>query len=145
MTVSGYKWHTIAATFDYICSGANIWVSIGNFQNDWWFYARDYRVELIKASPAPAGSKKMQCWAAFCTAMVETLCERCDIPIPEWTQQDRFVLDTPWFYYPDVDSRAELLATAPLSFKRRNVYVTPRVLTGKWDLPIQEAQEEVER
>lgn len=130
-----YKYHTIAETFELICSNENPWIAIGNFLNDWWYYASNCRANLIERGLPLHYDRKRQRWAAFCAAMVETLCLRCNIPCPAWTYEKRFILSQPWFYYQDSGSRARLLATTPTPFKKRNVYVTNRILSGKWDLP----------
>lgn len=135
MSIHGYQSHTIAETFELICSNENPWIAIGNFLNDWWYYASDYRANLIERGLPLHCDRKTQRWAAFCAAMVEALCLHCNVPCPEWAYEKRFILSQPWFYYQDSGSRARLLATAPTAFKKRNVYVTNRVLSGKWDLP----------
>ena len=135
MNVHGYQYHTIAETFELICSNENPWMAIGNFLNDWWYYTADQRVKLIETPLPLKATKKAHQWAAFCAAMIETLCERCDVPYPNWITQEHLVLPGPWFYDKDKESRARLLAIAPTPFKKRNVYVSNRVLSGKWDLP----------
>ena len=55
MAISAYRWHTLAETFEQICNYKAPWVAIGNFLNDWWYYAVEYRAELIE-TPLPTPS-----------------------------------------------------------------------------------------
>ena len=128
---NNYQWHTIAETFKLICSNESPWIAIGNFLNDWWFYATDYRARLIETPLSTTSDIKTQRWAAFCAAMIETLCTQCLIPCPEWTRE--FSLSQPWFYYKDTQSRAWLLAHTTTAFQQHNVYIGNNVLSGKWD------------
>ena len=48
MTTSSYRWHSVAGVFEGICNSQTPWVAIGNFLNDWWFFAVEHRRELIE-------------------------------------------------------------------------------------------------
>ena len=122
MTTSSYRWHTIQETFDQICNNQAPWVAIGNFLNDWWFFAVEYRREMIEQPPAKAATQETQRWAAFCAAMVEWLCVQDNVLCPNWTKHRRYMLADPWFFYEDDESRAWLMATTPAPFKMRNIY-----------------------
>ena len=117
-----YRWHTIADTFDQICAKQEPWVAIGNFLNDWWFYAAEHRRELIDKPIASASTPDTQRWAAFCAAMVEWLCWEDGLSFPAWTDQECYILSEPWFLYEKWTRRAWLLATTPAPFKMRNIY-----------------------
>ena len=122
MTTSSYRWHTIRDTFEQIKCDQMPWVAIGNFLNDWWFFAVEQRHELIEQPLAPGKSSEMRRWAAFCAATVEWLCLQESVPCPAWTKQKRYNLSNPWFFYDDGDSRLWLMATTPAPFKMRNIY-----------------------
>jgi hypothetical protein len=122
MATTGYRWHTIAKTFQEICNNQEPWVALGNFLNDWWFFATENRREMVKTPLAPAPTRDENRWAAFCAAMVEWLCWQDDLPIPAWTSQQCYILPEPWFLYEDWGSRSWLLATTPAPFKMRNIY-----------------------
>ena len=134
MSTSGYRYHTITETFENICKGETEWVAIGNFLNDWWYYAVDSRKKLIETPLAPAPTSGLHRWAAFCAAMVEWLCEQDDIPCPSWVKQKGYVLPDPWFYDDKWTRKAKLLATSPASFKRRNIYGGDRMFLSKRDV-----------
>ncbi len=129
-----YKWQTVADTFDQICKGTHVWVAIGNFLNDWWYFSTKHRAELIETPIAPASTPKMHRWASFCAAMVEWLCEQDNVPCPTWTSKECYILSKPWFYDKEWTRRAKLLATTPAAFKRRNIFVGDRMFLGKKDL-----------
>lgn len=119
---TSYHYHTIAETFQQICNEQAPWVAIGNFLNDWWFFAVEHRNELITTALPPAPTPESLRWAAFCAAMVEWLCQQDALPFPPWTNQQCYVLEMPWFLYEKPDYRAWLLATTPAPFKMRNIY-----------------------
>lgn len=129
-----YKWHTMAETFEKICNGEYLQVTLGNFLNDWWYFSTDHRPELIETPIAPAPTPKLQHWAAFCAATVEWLCEQDDVPCLAWTRKECYILPKPWFYDREWTRRANLLATTPAAFKRRNLFVGDRMFLGKRDL-----------
>jgi len=126
-----YRWHTVAETFEQICNNQTPWVAIGNFLNDWWFYAVEHRRKLIETPIAPASTPEMQRWAAFCAAMVEWLCWQEGLPFPTWTDQECYSLPEPWFLYDRLSKRSWLLATTPAPFKMRNIYGGNRMFLKK--------------
>ena len=117
-----YKWHTISEAFEEICNGQTPWVAIGNFLNDWWFFAIEHRRELIKKPLEPTTTLEMRRWATFCAATVEWLCLQESVPCPAWTSQECYMLSEPWFLYERQSKRAWLMATTPAPFKMRNIY-----------------------
>src|SRR6266705_4867682 len=117
MATTSYRKHTVAKVFDYICNNEMPWVALGNFLNYWWAYAVDHRRELIEAPLAPAPTPELHRWAAFCAAMVEWLCWQDHLPFPEWTRQESYKLQEPWFLYKNWKLRAWQLATTPAPFK----------------------------
>ncbi len=122
MTTSRYQWHTVAEAFEDICNNQTPWVAIGNFLNDWWFYAVEHRRELVDTPLAQASTPETQRWAAFCAAMVEYLCQQQNLPFPVWTDQACYILADPWFLFEEWESRTWLFATTPAPFKMRNIY-----------------------
>ncbi|GAC1393281.1 MAG: hypothetical protein NVS4B11_14630 [Ktedonobacteraceae bacterium] len=129
-----YKWQTVAETFEQICKGEQLWVALGNFLNDWWYFSTDHRRELIETPIIPAPTPDLHYWAVFCAAMVEWLCEQDNVPCPTWTMKECYILPKPWFYDVGWSRRTNLLATTPAAFKRRNMFVGNRMFLGKRDL-----------
>ena len=132
MATSPYLWHrqTIAETFERICgrNGTTPWVAIGDFLDDWRRSAVEDRRELVTEPIAPAPTPELQRWAAFCAAMVEWLCWQDGLPFPEWTKQESYRLQEPWFLYKGWRLRAWQLATTPTPFKMRNIFGGDRML-----------------
>ncbi|MBA2680012.1 MAG: hypothetical protein H0U76_16650 [Ktedonobacteraceae bacterium] len=130
MTQSPYRWHrqTAAETFDRILNGTTPWVAIGDFLDDWRRSAVEDRYELAEEPIAAAPTPEMLRWAAFCASMVEWLCWQDDLPFPEWTGQEDYVLKEPWFIYDGWRLRAWQLVMTPAAFKTRNIYGGDRML-----------------
>jgi hypothetical protein len=130
MATSLYRWHrqTIAETLERIFSSTTPWVAIGDFLDDWRRSAIEDRRELINEPITPVSTLELQRWAAFCAAMVEWLCWQDGIEFPEWTDQEIYVLQEPWFLYKGWRLRAWQLATTPAPFKMRNIFGGDRML-----------------
>ncbi len=122
-----YQWHSAAEAFEQICNGQAPWVAIGYFLNDWWFFAVEHRRELIDTPLVPAPTPELHRWAAFCAAMVEWLCWQEDLPFPDWTAKECYILPDPWFFYEKWSRRSWLLATTPAPFKMRNIFSGDRI------------------
>jgi len=129
-----YPIHSIADVVARIDQGEDPWFALGCFLHDWWYYAVDHRQDLISEPPAPAATQEGRRWAAFCAAVVEELCSRTSSPCPVWTHRQDYVLERPWFYFPQLSQRDWLLSTTPEPFKRRNIFVGGSVLDNKYEL-----------
>ena len=130
MAESKYWWHrqTIAETFDRILHGTGPWVAIGDFLDDWRRSDVEDRSELAEIPIASAPTLEMLRWAAFCASMVEWLCWQDNLPFPEWTGQECYVLQEPWFIYDGWCLRAWQLVMTPAAFKTRSIYGGDRML-----------------
>jgi len=130
MAASQYWWHrqTASETLERISNGTAPWVAIGDFLDDWRSSAVADRFELVKAPVASAPTPELQKWAAFIAAMVEWLCWQDDLPFPEWTGQQDYILPEPWFLYNGRNLRAWQLIATPAPFKMRNIYGGDRML-----------------
>jgi hypothetical protein len=122
MTEKCYQWHSIAETFTRICEGQTPWVALGDFLNDWWFFATDQRQALTEVPLPSSPTPELHRWAAFCAATVEWLCTQDELPIPGWVDQEQFILKDPWYLYENWAWRPRLIATTPAAFKMRNIY-----------------------
>ena len=136
MTASPYPYHihSIAEVAESIYQGEEPWFALGNFLHDWWWYAVDARADIITEPPILGTTLEEKRWAAFCAATVEELCIRTGFPLPAWTSKLDYVLEQPWFYYPQPSQREWLLTTTPEPFKRHNVFVGRSVLDNKYEL-----------
>jgi hypothetical protein len=122
-----YQWHSISEAFEQICNNQSPWVAIGNFLNDWWFFAVEHRRELIDRPLAATPTLEAQRWAAFCAATVEWLCSQDGLSFPAWIHQDCYILREPWFLYEGDQWKSWLLATTPAPFKVRNIFSGDRM------------------
>lgn len=129
-----YPIHTIADAVSQVDQGEDPWFALGCFLHDWWCYAADQRQELICVSPSPTTTLEGKRWAAFFAATVEELCLRISFPSPPWTEQQIYMLETPWFFSPKVIQHDRLLVTTPEPFRRRNIFVSESVLDNKYEL-----------
>ena len=136
---------TMALSYQEICRGEEPWITLGNFMNDWFAYAKDRRPELV-AEPIVlprSPTLDMLRWAAFCTASVEWLCERYNVPCPSWVHEAPFCLRESWFDSPGAhkpEIREWLIAETPEPFTRRNIYCGNRMFANKYELAEQYRQ-----
>jgi hypothetical protein len=131
--------HTMAATYQDICQGEQPWVALGNFMNDWFDYAKDWRAELVAAplSLSEVSNKHQLRWAAFCAASVEYLCARYAVLCPAWVYHTVYILPEPWFDAPMAhkpEVRTYLIEQTPEPYTRRNIYCGNRMFANKYEL-----------
>ncbi|EFH79657.1 hypothetical protein [Ktedonobacter racemifer] len=129
-----YTIHPIVDVIHAIDQGQDPWASFNAFYHDWWGHAVAYRQELIAEPPATPTTEEGKRWAAFAAATVEELCNRHDIPCPEWTQQPFYFLAEPWYIWPQPSLHEELQKSTLAPYKRRNVYAGGNVLDNKYEL-----------
>lgn len=67
-------------------------------------------------------------YSAYVAAMVEELCFRNKIEIPDWVWDKKYRLKEPFFVGGLESLKAFLIAESPLSFRRRNIFVSANVL-----------------
>lgn len=131
---------TIHLSFQEICEGADPWIPLGNFMNDFFGNFPDQREELVKepiAMPATKTPEHYQ-WAVFCAASVEYLCQKYQINCPEWVFSSAYEkLSEPWYHSPGAHKervRERLQAQSPEPFARRNIFCSNRVFANKYEL-----------
>ncbi len=125
-----YQPWTAAATFARLVQGANPWLAIGEFLDDWRFASPEQRLSLI-ATPLPVPvAPEHHRWAAFFAAMVEELCQQAGIPVPTWTERTEYVLEEPWYLHKGhrPEWRAWQEETSPEPFRRRKIYGGDNIL-----------------
>lgn len=138
---------TIAEAYRQICDGEEPWIALGNFRNAWYGYAKDRRDALV-SEPLEKSAQNTEVanrWGAFCAATVEFLCERYDIPCPQWVHDPRYTLETPWWYTERADDpkiRKRLMQTTPEAFARRKILCGNRLYQNKYEMSawVQEAR-----
>jgi hypothetical protein len=127
---SRYWWHRYTSTesFQRILDGEDPWIAIGDFLDEWKREEVEDRLELVADPLASLVPPPIEQWAAFFAAMVEELCLQDALPVPVWTENERFILEHPWFLYPGWRLKVWQLATTPPSFKKRNIFGGDRML-----------------
>src|SRR5690349_12527068 len=118
---------TMARAYQQICVGEKEpWIALGNFRNAWYDYGKGYRAALVEEPlTEPKQITEHTCrWGAFCAASVEFLCERYDVPCPEWVYDPRYVLIRPWWpeHAKDLSTRRKLMQITPRPFVQRHIF-----------------------
>ncbi len=133
------KVQTMARAYNDICTGEDPWTALGNFTNAWYGYATHIRAELV-SEPIARPEEETEYthrWGAFCAASVEFLCERYNVPCPDWVYDPYYILETPWWKTPHPDdpaAREAVEKTAPPPFARRNIFCTNRLFQNKYEM-----------
>lgn len=128
---------TMQMTYQHICAGQRPWTALGDFLNYWYSYTTDQRAELVYDPLLDLGeTPELRRWAAFCAASVEYLCQKYDIPCPDWVHNPAYTLSERWFTglgakKPNVQAR--LLQETPEPFASRNVYCGNRMFANKYE------------
>ena len=88
--------------------------------------------------PEPA-TEHTRHWGAFCAASVEFLCDRYEVPCPEWVYDPCYTLSTPW-YGDNIINLADAVVlqhrikATPTPFARRNVFCGNRLFQNKYEM-----------
>jgi hypothetical protein len=130
---------TMKETYQEITHGERPWNALGDFINYFFCYASDQRAELVTdpiEEPAETTPELHQ-WAVFCTASVEYLCQKYDLPCPDWVKKLTSKLAEPWFMglgakKPHVQER--LKQETPEPFTRRNIFCGNRIFANKYEV-----------
>lgn len=130
---------TMARAYQQICAGEDPWIALGNFRNAWYGYAKDIRPDLVKEPPAEPepDTEHNRRWRAFCAASTEFLCERYDVPCPEWVHDQCYILKGPWWHtrHPyDLAAHEELVQITQPPFARRNIFCGNRLFQNKYEM-----------
>jgi hypothetical protein len=130
---------TMTRAYQQICAGEDPWIALGNFRNAWYSYTRDFRSTLVSEMPAQPehDTEHTWRWRVFCVASVEFLCDRYEIPCPEWVHDPLYTLETPWWHTRhtyDPSIRTKLMEITPAPFARRNIFCGNRLYQNKYEM-----------
>ncbi len=130
---------TMTWAYDEICAGEDPWTALGNFTNAWYGYAKHMRANLVSEplTRPEQETEHTRHWGAFCAASVDFLCDRYQVPCPDWVYDPYYILETPWWYTIRVDNpsiRELLLKTTPAPFAHRNIFCSNRLFQNKYEL-----------
>ncbi|MBI3977899.1 MAG: hypothetical protein HY331_06915 [Chloroflexi bacterium] len=122
-----YQPQTAAESLRIIAGGADPWLAIGQFLDDWRRTSPAERPRLF-GEPLPDVPSEHLRWAALLAAAVDCLSAQEGLPAPSWTSRPEYRLPEPWFLYPGWRLRAWQLAETPVPFRMRNIFGGDRIL-----------------
>jgi hypothetical protein len=105
----------------------NLRYLLANFIDEFNRSAKENKIKIIKNCPFPELKKKRD--KAYIAALVEELCVRNKIRIPDWVEDKKLFLKEPFFVGELESIKSFLLVESPVSFRRRNIFVSENVLT----------------
>lgn len=113
------------------CQGIASWedfrVRFFNWLDDFYHYP-ELRQGLIAEEIPILPEQRLE---AFAAAAAHQLCLDYGLPVPDWVYKDRFYLEAPWFYPPELALRAIEIAESPAAFRARNIFTFANVL-DRW-------------
>ncbi len=141
---------TLTQAYADIRAGELPWVALNEFFHEWFGYSVDQRALLVAdpivcENPAhlvraeqTAESAEHWRWAVFCAAAADYLCNRYNVPCPDWAQNPEYTLTEPWYSFgiPAVctpEHRTRLERTTPEPLRRRNILGGDRVFANKYE------------
>ncbi|HEY3993986.1 MAG TPA: hypothetical protein VGM01_14055 [Ktedonobacteraceae bacterium] len=140
---------TMTRAYQQICTGEDPWIALGNFRNAWYGYAKDIRPERAKDPPGlpEPDTEHNRRWRAFRAASVEFLCDRYEVPCPEWVHNPDYALEKSWWHTRhsySLSIKERLMRTTPAPFTKRNIFCGNRLFQNKYELAIwiQEARDQ---
>src|SRR5579859_395922 len=130
---------TMRWAYQQTWAGEDPWTGLGSFSHAWYGYLKDRRAELVR-EPLEKPENETEYthrWAAFCAASVEFLCERYNVPCPDWVHDPYYTLETPWWHTRRADDPSiceDLVKITPAPFARRNIFCTNRLFQNKYEM-----------
>ena len=102
-------------------------VDLGNLLDDFRLRCKtpEEKLALVADPPDPTSEPETD---AYLAALVETLCREVSKNPPVWTESPSTYLPRPWFAAGLESLKAILLAESPVSFRRRNLFVSANAL-----------------
>jgi hypothetical protein len=110
---------------EYFCTCANgedsFFNCVGNFLDDFYSGSDEERMHMVVSPITDEITEENRRYAAFFTAMVESLCLQYEVERPKWIWEEIYKLPEPWFLYDGWKLRAWQLVQTPPAFKSRNI------------------------
>lgn len=130
---------TMGWAYRQTCAGKDPWTGLGCFSHAWYGYARDNRAALVNEplEKPEHETEHTRRWGAFSAASVEFLCERYNVPCPEWVYDPSYTLSEPWWRTLRADDpviQESLRKKTPAPFARRNIFCGNRIFQNKYEL-----------
>ncbi len=100
-------------------------IKIANFVDEFRRASPDRKLKMVEKQKLHF---KKCIHNSYFAASVEYLCLESHIPIPSWVHNKKYFLKDPFFAGGLESLKAFLLVESPLSFRRRNIFVSENVL-----------------
>jgi hypothetical protein len=129
------RFQSVQRSFAQMCAGEDPWIPLGKFMHQFFGAFKAYRDELVRdplTLPATMTAEQFQ-WAVFCAASVEYLCNKYELPCPQWAQAPGYTLKEPWYY--GLGTKEKLRMATPEAFAKRNIFCGDRVFNNKYEKP----------
>ncbi len=99
---------------------------LANFLDEFYSADTGEKTRMIEHFPFSrvTGNK----YKAYVAAAVEELCVKNNLEIPAWVSEKKYFLKEPFFVSGLESLKAFLIVESPLSFRRRNIFVSENVL-----------------
>jgi hypothetical protein len=105
----------------------NLRFLLANFIDEFNNSTKLNKLKMISNRPFPQVKSNRD--KAYIAALVEELCFRNGLKIPDWVEDKRYFLKEPFFVGGLESLKSFLLVESPVSFRRRNIFVSENVLT----------------
>ena len=100
-------------------------IKIANFVDEFRRASHGQKLKMVE-KPSLHFKKRIQ--NSYFAACVEYLCLESHIPMPGWINKKQYFLKEPFFAGGLESLKAFLLVESPLSFRRRNIFVSENAL-----------------
>lgn len=124
-----YK-YSIKELVEEVSKGKDSALLLGTFLD--FFYSKETsskeREKLVEEEPESYSNVSQEYYASI-AATVHNICEKYDVPRPEWIMKDKYFLKEPYFGIGAKGNlRLILLLESPAHFRMRNVFVSENAL-----------------
>lgn len=120
---------TIRTVSEKISKGQPSKIVIPDFIDDFTrLRDREMKLEIVSERPMVLESRYHE---AYLAAVTEYLCHRDGLPVPEWTQDEKYFLEEAHYAFGKKGSAISLtlLAESPVPFRKRNIFVSANVMS----------------
>jgi hypothetical protein len=97
---------------------------ISEFLEDFYSSPLEEKSKMLEEEPFDIEEAHL---SAYLAAMAEKLSVENKLPVPDWTRKQKYFLREPRFYGGD-KLKATLIIESPVSFRRRNIFVSANAL-----------------
>jgi len=120
---------TVKESIDNIAKGEELWISLGNFLDEFYYHNKETRQQMIAEEPTDLKNVKKEYKAMF-AATVHKLANDYKLSIPSWVWKKKYYMSEQPYFDGNVkgDLRLLFMYKSPSEFKHRNLFVDENVL-----------------